>query len=399
MAADPRPSTPPGTSRVGFLNQRPKNEKVLSLQQLKGMEQHKYASEGNTLLDPLMQKFWNFVVTLVPLWVAPNLITIFGLVLNVIGGALVFIYLPSASTVDYDDDTPQFVKSLFLLNAITLFLYQTLDAIDGKQARRTNTSSPLGELFDHGMDSISTSMVGVSMLIAVYGGKEPDLLLLFTILVSSAFYLAHWSTYITGKLQFSFIDVTEAQWVSIGLLLVSYFFGPTIWDSKVFGPFPLRYAIYLSLTFNFCTRLKEHLDRIIAGGVGPNGSTVAGTSVIGPAQPLLYLTLLVALIHFGDTQLVRLHPVLFCLASSLCYSKIANKIIVAHMSKTDLEKSDSCYAGLGLLLLNVYFGNLLGRKFALRVGSLNFQSQGIPASHKTQTKLYILFLCLHWKRI
>lgn len=33
---------------------------------------------------------------------------------------------------------------------------QTLDAIDGKQARRTNTSSPLGQLFDHGCDSFST---------------------------------------------------------------------------------------------------------------------------------------------------------------------------------------------------------------------------------------------------
>jgi hypothetical protein len=26
----------------------------------------------------------------------------------------------------------------------------TFDAVDGKQARRTNSSSPLGELFDHG---------------------------------------------------------------------------------------------------------------------------------------------------------------------------------------------------------------------------------------------------------
>lgn len=41
--------------------------------------------------------------------------------------------------------------------ALGLFIYQTLDAIDGKQARRTGTSSPLGELFDHGCDSISSS--------------------------------------------------------------------------------------------------------------------------------------------------------------------------------------------------------------------------------------------------
>lgn len=30
-----------------------------------------------------------------------------------------------------------------------------MDSIDGKQARRTGTSSPLGELFDHGCDAIN----------------------------------------------------------------------------------------------------------------------------------------------------------------------------------------------------------------------------------------------------
>lgn len=44
----------------------------------------------------------------------------------------------------------------YLLCAVGLFIYQSLDAIDGKQARRTNSSSPLGELFDHGCDSLST---------------------------------------------------------------------------------------------------------------------------------------------------------------------------------------------------------------------------------------------------
>ena len=34
----------------------------------------------------------------------------------------------------------------------------TLDGIDGKQARRTGSSSPLGEMFDHGLDSWSTSL-------------------------------------------------------------------------------------------------------------------------------------------------------------------------------------------------------------------------------------------------
>lgn len=47
----------------------------------------------------------------------------------------------------------------YLLCAVGLFIYQSLDAIDGKQARRTNSSSPLGELFDHGCDSLSTGQL------------------------------------------------------------------------------------------------------------------------------------------------------------------------------------------------------------------------------------------------
>jgi len=44
---------------------------------------------------------------------------------------------------------------MYFFTALGIFVYQSLDAIDGKQARRTNTASPLGELFDHGCDSVS----------------------------------------------------------------------------------------------------------------------------------------------------------------------------------------------------------------------------------------------------
>jgi ethanolaminephosphotransferase len=46
-----------------------------------------------------------------------------------------------------DQDMPPWV---YLSFSIGLFLYQTFDAVDGSQARRTHQSGPLGELFDHG---------------------------------------------------------------------------------------------------------------------------------------------------------------------------------------------------------------------------------------------------------
>lgn len=52
----------------------------------------------------------------------------------------------------------------FYYAAFCIWAYSTLDAIDGKQARRTQSSSPLGQLFDHGCDAFSVSfiIIGVS---------------------------------------------------------------------------------------------------------------------------------------------------------------------------------------------------------------------------------------------
>jgi phosphatidylglycerophosphate synthase len=42
-----------------------------------------------------------------------------------------------------------------ILYGILIFAFIVLDNLDGKQARRTKTSSALGMLFDHGCDSLS----------------------------------------------------------------------------------------------------------------------------------------------------------------------------------------------------------------------------------------------------
>lgn len=58
-------------------------------------------------------------------------------------------------TPTLDQDCPPWVYASW---AIGLFLYQTFDAVDGSQARRTRQSGPLGELFDHGVDAINTTL-------------------------------------------------------------------------------------------------------------------------------------------------------------------------------------------------------------------------------------------------
>jgi hypothetical protein len=64
---------------------------VLTEQQLRRLKEHKYASEGITLFDPFMQEFWKWLVEFCPLWVAPNLVTIVGLALNISTSILLMI--------------------------------------------------------------------------------------------------------------------------------------------------------------------------------------------------------------------------------------------------------------------------------------------------------------------
>ena len=89
-----------------------------------------------------MNHFWVFIVKFLPRWMAPNLVTLLGLV-SLAGAYMVMLYHDTTLT----QNLPEYV---YLLFALGLFAFQTLDAIDGKQARRTGSSSPLGQLFDHG---------------------------------------------------------------------------------------------------------------------------------------------------------------------------------------------------------------------------------------------------------
>lgn len=86
-----------------------------------------------------------------------------------------------------------------MMAAINLFIAYTLDGIDGKQARRTGTSTPLGELFDHGLDSYSTTIIHIYMFSLFGQNALPPLHMYFIIINATVnFYLTHFEKYNTG---------------------------------------------------------------------------------------------------------------------------------------------------------------------------------------------------------
>ncbi|XP_053688000.1 cholinephosphotransferase 1 isoform X2 [Sabethes cyaneus] len=333
--------------------------KLLVPAQLKKLGEHKYSCTNVSMLDPFLQPWWCWLVARVPLWLAPNLITIVGLVVNIITTLILIYFSPNGR-----EEPPRWACALCGLG---LFIYQSLDAIDGKQARRTNSSSPLGELFDHGCDSISTVFVALSACISVQLGYYPRWMFFQCFCAMTLFYCAHWQTYVSGTLRFGKIDVTEAQCTIIGIHLISAVFGPSIWMTKI----PLiggtwNYAVcaifslgYLQVFITFCRAFQE-------GGIGKNGSTVAGTSVLSPIIPFLFVVVPAYVISQKSTDhIYENYPSLYIMAFGMITAKVTNRLVVAHMTKSEMEYLDWGLIGPLCLFLNQYFNSFLPEYYLL----------------------------------
>ncbi|CAH1102405.1 unnamed protein product [Psylliodes chrysocephalus] len=334
-------------------------QKLLSDVQLKKLGEHQYSCQSVSFLDKILQPYWCWLVLKVPIWLAPNLITILGLFVNIFTALILIWYSPDARA-----EAPRWSCALC---ALGLFIYQSLDAIDGKQARRTNSSNPLGELFDHGCDSISTVFVALSACIAVQLGHYPGWMFFQCFCAVTLFYCAHWQTYVSGTLRFGRVDVTEAQFTIIGILIISAIFGPSIWSIKIFSDsFELWYLIPSSTLMCGLVAMYSNLIVIFTGGVGKNGSTVAGTSVLSPIIPFSMVLVPAFIIYKKSTQeIYQNHPALYILAFGLVAAKVTNRLVVAHMTKSEMDYTDWSLLGPSMLFLNQYFNTYINEHYVL----------------------------------
>ncbi|KAL6445824.1 hypothetical protein ACFW04_000918 [Cataglyphis niger] len=380
-------------------------EKLLSPGQLKRLSEHKYSCTSKSLLDGLLQPWWDWLVSKVPLWLAPNLITVLGLIVNIVTTLILVYYSPDARA-----EAPRWAC---FLCALGLFIYQSLDAIDGKQARRTGTSTPLGELFDHGCDSISTVFVALSACIAVQLGYYPMWMFFQCFCAMTLFYCAHWQTYVSGSLRFGKVDVTEAQFTIITIHLISAVFGPEIWMMEIpfLDGFMFKYLLgvmtvvcalanlysifsviftggvgkngstvaipvlgvgtlnnYIAVIFyaGYVQVFLEFCKVFESGGIGKNGSTIAGTSVLSPIIPFSFVIVPAFIIYRKSAEHVyENHPALYILAFGMVAAKVTNRLVVAHMTKNEMQYLDSSLIGPAMLFLNQYFNFFIKEYYVL----------------------------------
>lgn len=167
--------------------------------QLPKLKEYKYSSVDRSLVSRYVLKpfYTNVAIKCFPMSMAPNAITLSGFGFVVINLLTMLYYTPGM-----DHDIPPWVYASW---AVGLFLYQTFDAVDGTQARRTKQSGPLGELFDHGVDALNTSLEVLLFSAAMnFGQGWKTMLVLFASLLT--FYVQTWDEYHTHTLTLGLVS-------------------------------------------------------------------------------------------------------------------------------------------------------------------------------------------------
>jgi ethanolaminephosphotransferase len=183
-----------------------------------------------------------------PAFVAPNLITLVGLIVSLFTTAITLHVHPSLE--------PGCPRWIGLMVGISLFAYQTLDAMDGKQARKTGSSSALGMVFDHGCDAINAGITLLAMGCVMGTGWTGKLFMTYYS-AFIPFYIQTWEEYYTGSMIFpAFNGPTQGILMAIAVCFAQFFVGNEIFHkvscSSLSLPFfVLSMFVWLLVAFSF----------------------------------------------------------------------------------------------------------------------------------------------------
>lgn len=214
----------------------------LTDKQLAKLLHYKYRGEDRSITHRLLlAPVYARLVTFLPLWLAPNTVTLVGFLLPVCAHALLLYYSPTL-----EDEVP---RALYVFASFSLFTYMVLDNLDGKQARRTSSSSPLGQLFDHGCDALNVTVSGITLLACVRL-KPP--IIPFTLIYGLGhhmFYTAALEEYHTGCMILRELNgPNEGLLVLSFLELVTAIVGPSFWTVPR-NPWPSFNHIIYGISF------------------------------------------------------------------------------------------------------------------------------------------------------
>ncbi|KAI9367467.1 CDP-alcohol phosphatidyltransferase-domain-containing protein [Aspergillus egyptiacus] len=297
------------------------------------LKSYKYSSVDKSYISNyILRHYWNAFVELLPLWLAPNMVTLLGFMFIVGNVMFIEIYMP-----DLIGPGPSWLYYSF---ALGMWMYSTLDNVDGKQARRTGTSSGLGELFDHGIDSLNCTLA--SLLSTAGMGLGSTRLGAWTAIVPClAMYFSTWETYHTHTLYLGYFNgPTEGLLIAIATMIVSGWYGPQIWDRPIveFLNFPSIFGTNstkdLWIPILLGSFFLGHLPGCVYNVVSARRSQKLPISPIFKEWvPMIVFTgcNMAWLFSPYSSLLSGNRLVLYCWVISFVFGRMTTKIILAHL--------------------------------------------------------------------
>jgi phosphatidylglycerophosphate synthase len=202
---------------------------------------YSYKSINNSLMDRyLFCHWWPIAIRVIPEKMSANAVSILGsmfcwLAFAILSGIVV------GPLVAFAPGHPW----IFGVVAACVFLYQTLDALDGVQARRTGVSGPMGEFIDHWFDSINAFLIPLGIALAF--PALPSAVAAITIFFCG---IAEWvsarATLKRGLMEFGPFSSEEVLTAIYVFFLVIWWTGYKFWaSSSTLLGFPPLWIVYL----------------------------------------------------------------------------------------------------------------------------------------------------------
>ncbi|KAF5945378.1 hypothetical protein HYC85_015606 [Camellia sinensis] len=297
------------------------------------LHRYKYSGVDHSYVAKyVLQPFWRRSVNFFPLWMPPNMITLTGFMFLVISALLGYIYSPKL-----DSPPPRWVH---FAHGLLLFLYQTFDAVDGKQARRTNSSSPLGELFDHGCDALACAFEALAFGSTAMCGRTT---FWFWVISAVPFYCATWEHYFTNTL---ILPAINGPTEGLMLIYLVHFFTAIVgaeWWAQQFGkslPFlswvPVvneiptnRAVLFLMIAFAVLPTISFNVYNVYKVVQARKGSMLLALAMLYP-----FAVLLVGVVvwdYLSPYDITGNYPHLVIVGTGLAFGFLVGRMILAHL--------------------------------------------------------------------
>ncbi|XP_076957397.1 choline/ethanolaminephosphotransferase 1-like isoform X1 [Bidens hawaiensis] len=285
------------------------------------------------------------------------MITLMGFMMLLGSAVLGYIYSPHL-----DSPPPRWVH---FAHGLLLFLYQTFDAVDGKQARRTSSSSPLGELFDHGCDALACALEALAFGSTVMCGRNT---FWFWVISAVPFYCATWEHYFTNTL---ILPAVNGPTEGLMLIYMAHFFTAIVgaeWWAQGFGksipllswvPFingiPTSDVLLLMVLFAVIPTVTFNVQNVYKVVQSRKGSMLNALAMLVPFCVLLGV--IISWDYMSPSDLIGNYPHMVVMGTGLAFGFLVGRMILAHLC--DEPKGLKTGMSTSLLYLPLAIANTL----------------------------------------